>query len=142
MRLLSCAVTALLLCAGLSAQVVINEFSYDDQGTDDREFVELYNGSASAVDISNWTLESVDDTGLAVGSPHVIPPATMLAAGDWYVIGSGLVPNVDLVVNDGFLENDKEAIVLKDAGSQIVDAVGYEGNKTGVLPAGACAARP
>ena len=49
----------LILCGAIaalpslaSAQVVINEFQYDDESTDDREFVELYNAGALAVDIS------------------------------------------------------------------------------------------
>jgi hypothetical protein len=38
------------------AAIIINEFSYDDGGTDDKEFVELYNNGGAAVDISGWTL--------------------------------------------------------------------------------------
>ena len=59
----------LLLCTFLvgGEKVVINEFSYDDSGTDDREFVELYNASNKDIDISGWKLESNDQVGANTG---------------------------------------------------------------------------
>lgn len=127
---------SICLCsAAMTGQVVINEFVYDDVGTDDREFVELYNAGAAPVDISGWRLENWDNLGLALGSPHVIPAGTILPAGGFYVFGNPGVPNVNQIVNLNFLENDEEGIVLKDQAGVIVDAVGYELNKqTGLAP--------
>ena len=124
----------LALMVALPAQVVINEFSYDDSSTDDREFVELYNAGGSAVDISNWTVSNTDSGGLAVGSPWAIPAGTMLPAGGFFVLGNTLVPNVNLVTTSGFLENSEEGIVLMDSMGVTQDAVGYELNKVTGLP--------
>ena len=99
-------ITCAAICAILfsrqtaSAAIIINEVVYDDGGTDDREFVELYNNGASAVDISGWVVRN-SDTVAAPGDNNAdftIPATTSLAAGDYYVIGMTGVANVDLVV--------------------------------------------
>lgn len=46
------------------------------------------------------------------------------------MIGSGNVPNVNLVVGTNTLfENDNEWIALRNANGQVVDAIAYETNK-------------
>jgi hypothetical protein len=114
-----------------NAQVVINEVQYDDGGTDDREFVELYNGGLGAVDISGWTLVAKDNT--APNNPtHTIPGApgsgtTMLAAGGYYVIGNTGVPNLNQSVAVNAFENDGETLELNDGTGALVDGIAYEG---------------
>ncbi|MCA8955927.1 MAG: lamin tail domain-containing protein [Planctomycetes bacterium] len=109
-------------------KVVINEFAYDDTSTDDREFVELYNPTSKAIDISGWRLEAYDPT--TTNPAYVIPANTMLAPGAYYVLGSSLVPNVNQVVGATNLwENDTESILLIDLQGNVVDAVVYESNK-------------
>jgi hypothetical protein len=116
------------ICGRVGAQVVINEFQYDDSGTDDREFVELFNRSLLPVDIGGWVLDAVDPT--TQNLAYTIPVGTVLAAGDYWVMGSALVPNVDQVVGTTNLwENDNEALTLRDLGGQIVDTLIYESNK-------------
>ncbi|MBK9387762.1 MAG: lamin tail domain-containing protein [Planctomycetes bacterium] len=102
--------------------VVINEFLYDELGVDANEFVELYNRSASAVDISGWRVQALDAS--AQKSLFVVPASTVIAPGAYYVLGSALVPNVSQVVGTTDIwENDNEAIVLRDAGGQVQDSV-------------------
>jgi hypothetical protein len=111
-------------------QVVINEFAYDDSGTDDNEFVELFNAGASAVDISGWTVIGRDNG--TVNPSATVPGGTILAPGAYYVIGNAAVPNVNQVVAANFLENDAEQLELWNgpAGtSTLIDGVVYEGNK-------------
>ncbi len=132
MRLLfSCAaVCAILFGRPAHAAIIINEVVYDDGGTDDREFVELYNNGASAVDISGWVVRN-SDTVAAPGDNNAdftIPATTSLAAGDYYVIGMTGVANVDLVVT-GTQENDNEGMELLDASGMVVDTLITEGNK-------------
>jgi hypothetical protein len=43
-RIATCAVT-LATATAVHGAIIINEFQYDDSGTDDREFVELYNNA-------------------------------------------------------------------------------------------------
>jgi hypothetical protein len=128
--------SALILSAALPialtpafGQVVINEFQYDDDSTDDREFVELFNSGGASVDISGWSVGGRDASGANIFVN--IPAATTLAAGAYYVIGQVNVPNVNLV-NATFLENDGEQLELWTAASgtgTLVDGVIYEGNK-------------
>jgi Lamin Tail Domain len=111
----------------LNAQVVINEIMYDDTGTDDREFVELYNAGTEAVDISGWTLGGYDVT--TTNPSTTIPASTTLSPGGFYVIGNAGVLNLNHSVAVNFLENDNEAVVLRNSGGVLVDAVAYETNK-------------
>jgi hypothetical protein len=129
-------ITCAAICAiffsqhAASAAVIINEVVYDDGGTDDREFVELYNNGASAVDISGWVVRN-SDTVAAPGDNNAdftIPPSTSLASGDYYVIGMTGVANVDLVVT-GTQENDNEGMELLDASGAVQDILITELNK-------------
>jgi hypothetical protein len=117
--------------------VVINEFAYDDTGTDSLEFVELYNISPIPVDISNWTVEGID-LAPTPDSIAVIPPGTILAPFGYYTLGmAAVVPkDQDITANPDF-QNDMEAIALKNASSIIIDSVVYERNKANIIiPAG------
>jgi Lamin Tail Domain/PEP-CTERM motif len=115
----------------LQAQVVINEFMYDDTGTDDREFVELYNAGPASVDIGNWVLSGRDPSG--ANAAVTIPAGTMLAPGGFWVIGNALVPNVNQVVGANAFENDNETLELSDSAATLIDAVLYEGNNTAAI---------
>ena len=126
----------LLVCAlasPLAGQVTINEFVYDDSTADDREFVELYNAGAQPVDLSNWMLECLDGAYPNDDNPdYPIPPGAMIPAGGFYVMGSALVPNVDLVIGImDIFENGAEALVLRDSGGLVQDQVAYETTKIG-----------
>ena len=110
-----------------SGEVVINEFQYDDTGTDDREFVELYNSGAAAVDIGNWVLGGYDPSG--PNSSVTITAGTQIQPGGFYVIGNTGVLNVNQIAVGGFLENDNEIISLRDSAGVLIDAVACETNK-------------
>jgi hypothetical protein len=111
-----------------SAPVVINEFVYDDSGTDEFEFVELYNRSTTPVDLSNWSLVGDDSNG--VNFTETFPAGTILNPGDYLVIGDGPnVPNVDIIRASSFLQNSNESITIFDASQNIVDTLIYESNK-------------
>jgi hypothetical protein len=119
-------VTAIFLSYSAEAQVVINEFQYDDSSTDDREFIELYNPGPDAVSIGGWVVGGRDAT---TTNPSVtIPADTSIPAGGYYVIGNTGVLNVNLVVAANFLENDNETIELSNGGV-VVDALAYETNR-------------
>jgi hypothetical protein len=121
-----CAVSAMLVAQAPGA-IVINEFVYDDNSTDDREFVELYNNGAAAVDISGWTVGGRDAT--TVNTSATIPAATMIGPGAYYVISNAGVLNSNQTVASGFLENDIESVELRDVSGALLDAVMYETNK-------------
>ncbi|MCP4250755.1 MAG: hypothetical protein GY778_27270 [bacterium] len=116
-------------CPAPPDTVVINEVSYDDSDTNDREFVELYNTGVSPVDIGGWALRA-SDTAAPPGDnnpDYGIPAGTVLAAGDYYVLGSALVPELDQEVGATDLwEDDNEAIELIHNTGGVVDTVIYE----------------
>jgi hypothetical protein len=59
--------------------VVINEIMYDPiSGLDDDQYIELYNRTTNAVDLSNW--------GLTDGIKYTFPSNTMLTAGAYLVV--------------------------------------------------------
>jgi hypothetical protein len=119
-----------LITSGALGQVVINELVTDERSggsgqiSDTRQFIELYNAGGATVDIGSWTIDSVllDD-----GSPFtsdLIPASTMLAPGDFYVVGQSAVPNVDLDLGaTAPWPNDNAVYELRDSGASLVDAV-------------------
>ena len=68
--------------------ITINEFRVSGGVANNptNSFIELYNGSASAVDISNWTL-TTHATQQAIFSSIRIPAGTKLAARGFYLLG-------------------------------------------------------
>jgi hypothetical protein len=109
-----------------TAPVVINEFCYDDTGTDDKEFLELYNRSNAPVDISGWTLVGADQLG--ANTTYTIPGGTILAPGGYWVVGLATVPNVNQVIGatPSNFENDQEAIDLIDTTATVIDSIAWE----------------
>jgi len=127
----------------LQAQVVINELVADQRtpaGTgrdNDLQFVELYNAGSSAVDISNWTSDTVrlSDGTTAFSDP--IPAGTVLQPGGFYVIGASGVPNVDMVLGDlNIWPIGNFMYELRDNSGNLVDGIAINtrlGSQTGNL---------
>ena len=126
------AVTLLLLPGVTSAQVLVSEIMYDLEGSDtDREWIEIYNTSSEAIDISTWKLfEGNTNHGLSVtqGSESlaaggyaiiVDSPAKFLA--DW--------PSYEGTVLDSSfsLNNAGETLILRCCGKELsdIDSVSY-----------------
>ncbi|MEZ4788669.1 MAG: lamin tail domain-containing protein [Flavobacteriales bacterium] len=119
--------------------LVINEVDYDQPGTDAAEFVELKNTGATPVDLTGLKLILVNgSTDSPYGTP-IILPNTSLAAGDYYVIGSSSVPNVDLVAftTDGIQNGSPDGIRLLTANDNIIDQMSYEGDMSSTEGTGA-----
>jgi non-reducing end alpha-L-arabinofuranosidase len=67
--------------------IKINEFRISSSPSNSTDtFVELYNGSSSEADLSNWTL-TVHPTQQAIFSTVHLPAGTRLRAGDFYLLG-------------------------------------------------------
>jgi len=105
--------------------IVINEIHYDEvDKTLPAEFIELYNNSDNAIDLSGWYFSS--------GIDFVFPDGTMIAADSYLVIaqdpgtvasefgfGSAIGPWV------GGLRNSGETVELRDVSGNLVDTVDY-----------------
>lgn len=131
---------------GIGVAVVINELSYDPSdggvardfnadgvGNEEQdEFVEIYNTTNQAIDISGWTL---DDDNPGNGNTFVFQPATILSPNGFVVVFGGGIPtgfNVPTFVGLPRLGNSGDQIRLHD-GNEEVDSVGFESGAAGTL---------
>lgn len=111
-----------------TAPVVINEFAYDDSGTDDKEFVELFNRTNAPIDLSGWIVRCVEGTSPGgTNTSFTIPVGTTILPGGYVVVGTATVPNLTpgCTVAVNFLENTVAAdgITLEDTTATVVDSV-------------------
>jgi hypothetical protein len=127
-------------CTYDPASVVINELHYNpcpQQGNDaDFEFVELFNTTASTIDLSGWELTGFDFT---------FPLASSIAPGEYIIIAT----NPPIYSGNGYqvygpvaggLFNSGEAITLSDNQSNVVDFVFYgDVSPWPLSPGGNCA---
>src|SRR6476620_911387 len=125
---------AFVLCAGQAfGQIMINEVVEDERSVspDTREFVELYNAGSSAVDISGWTLGTVQ---LSTGSPFrtdVFPSGSTVPENGYLVMGQPSVPNVNYSPTSGEIFPHANTIFELRNPSQtgpttLIDALGVE----------------
>ena len=92
---------------------------------DPEEWIELYNNSGSAVDLSSWELDG--------GIEFEFAPGTTLAAGDYLVIANDQAalaakyPNINIAVGEftGKLGNSSDLIRLVDGTGNLADEVRY-----------------
>jgi hypothetical protein len=126
----------LTLSFAASAQgLVINEVDYDQPSLDSAEFIEIYNGGSSAVDLSDYVvlLYNGSSTSLSVYDTIALP-AQFLNPGDYFVIcgNTGKVPNCDLALNQAtnIIQNGSpDAIALYSVPSlSYEDVISYEGD--------------
>lgn len=116
------------LCWAVSAGSVLASVRFSEvawMGTDvsaSDEWIELYNDSSSAVDLSNWHIEAED------GSPDILLTGS-IAPNAYFLIertDDSTVPNISADVVAPFgngLSNGGETLRLKDAGGATIDTV-------------------
>jgi hypothetical protein len=114
-----------LVHASAAGTVVINEVAWagsKDSSTD--EWIELYNNSSQAVDLTNWYID--DDHGT---STYKITSGT-IAANGYFLIedhdSAVSTVNADTVI-DVSLANDGDSLQLYDATAQLMDTVNGSG---------------
>ncbi len=121
-------------------KVVFSEVFYDTPGSDPvEEWVELYNNSPVDLDISGWTI--TDNNG--DGSTFTIPDGAIVATGTHYTIAKDSTGfqalygyNADAYGTLPSMNNDGDALILKNDEGTEMDAMGYEGGSTGGVPTG------
>lgn len=106
--------------------VVISEFRFlGPQGGND-EFIELYNASGSAVNISGWRINASNNAG-GTGTRLTVPAVPALQPGQYFLIvnanaSAGLLALQDVTYATGV--TDDGGIALLDGSNNIVDQVG------------------
>jgi hypothetical protein len=126
-----------MTAASARSQIVINEMVDDERSSgsgqiaDTREFVELYNSGASAVDISGWALNAIN-IGLTPGvaGTYTLPAATSIPSHGYYVVGAAGVPNVNFspapAVAGEYFPNTNFILELRNPAASLVDALATE----------------
>ena len=121
--------------AAAAVGLVINEFIPNPASTDtDFEWVELYNGGSSTVDLSGWVVNTGTTT---FSKPGVIPVGTEIIAGGYLVVGQTetSIPEVDVAAPGFSLGNsgstNADGVRLEDCDGVVVDTVIYGGDNTG-----------
>lgn len=110
-----------------SAQVVINEVCPDPIGSDDNEFIELYNLGSEAVNVAGWQISDTQGVAKTYTIPEIfIEPRS-------YFSFRSYVTKINL-------NNDGDGVTLKDKNGTLLDSVSFgkipEGLSTSRIPDG------
>jgi len=92
--------------------VIINEVDADDILTDDLEFIELFDGGVGNTNLSGLVVVLFNGSDDASYDPVADLDGNSTDANGYFVIGNALVPNVDLILSNGFLQNGADAVGL------------------------------
>lgn len=111
-----------LPAAGPESDVVISEIMYNNPGSDDYEFIELYNRGASPVDMTGWSFTQ--------GITYTFGNYT-LNAGEYVILAIDSAAfesafGTAAFQFEGGLNNGGEAIVLVNSTGAIMDSVFYD----------------
>lgn len=118
--------------------LVINEFDYDQPGTDYTEFIEILNKSPSAINLGSYTIKLVDKTGASYNTFTL--PSYSLASGGYYIICSTNPSHVtpcNLQQQADTSQSDRTINLIRNtvgnsiailSGSTIIDTVTYGGS--------------
>ena len=120
----------------VAGSLVINEVDYDQPSTDTLEFVEIYNGSGSAVDLTNLSLVLMNGS-TNIEYNRIDLGSGSLGSGQYLVVGSaallatvpGTAQTIAFSVPSNNIQNgapDGLALIDESAGV-VLDVLSYEG---------------
>ncbi|MEW6070142.1 MAG: lamin tail domain-containing protein, partial [Candidatus Thermoplasmatota archaeon] len=123
----------------IATHIVISEVFYDETGTDYNEFVELYNPTTAAVDISGWSLKHYNQAG-SLQWTRTFPSGATIPKYGFYLIGqkspldstdwggTAIIPDN---LTAGSLQNGPgDYAVLENAAGSYVDGVKWGDDTT------------
>lgn len=114
---------------------IINEIDYDQGGTDDAEFIEIYNPCGQTIDLSTYSLQLIN--GANGNTYETINLTGSLSPGAYFVICTNAAStancDLDVTINVDYIQDGApDAIALFNDGT-ITDVVSYEGNVAGFV---------
>jgi beta-lactamase superfamily II metal-dependent hydrolase len=120
--------------------ILFSEVFYDTPGTESiEEWLELYNNSTFAVDISGWTITDNNGTGWTFTFPagSTLEPGTFLTA----AMNSGGFTalygyEADVYGSLPYLNNGGDTLILYDSNGNVKDFVAWEGGASQGIPDG------
>ncbi len=80
--------------SALEGNVVINEIMYDDTGSIDIEWVELYNVTTSPINISDWIITDAGQYPVSSEGAMRIPTSTVIGGNQYLVVGKEDLPGI------------------------------------------------
>lgn len=116
-----------------SAQCTDLFFSEYIEGSSNNKAIEIYNPTANAIDLSNYSIERFNNGGSGAPSGSLYFPAgTMLAAGDVYVAGNsngipGILNESDTLSAITFFNGDDAMVLLDTLTGDTLDIIGIVG---------------
>ncbi len=116
----------------IQGSILLSEVYYDTTGTDSvEEFVELYNISATSVDVSGWTLSDNAGTYTIPNNTTVAGESTLIIAADSSGFNAlfGFAPDVSGL--SLALSNSGDQVILENADGIEVDFVAWENYVSG-----------
>ena len=106
--------------------IVISEFRTRGPGGASDEFIELYNPTSTAVDISGWKINASNNAGSA-DTRATIPASTLLRSGQYYLVANnGYTGSVIANLKYGTAITNDGGIALLTSNNTIVDEVGMD----------------
>lgn len=122
-----------------SGSLVLNEIDYDQVNADDREFVEIFNGSGTSVDLTSLAVVFVNGADgmeyrrVELGSVGSLPGGGYLAVASPSVVLPAGVARVDLPASSA-IQNGPDGVALVDTASEeVLDVFSYEGEITAAI---------
>jgi hypothetical protein len=100
--------------------LVINEIDYDQTGTDSAEFIELFNGGATTIDLAGFELVHING---ATGNNIIfrMDLTGVIAPGGYALFGAVGGPAFP-----ASLQNGPDAVALLDGAGELVDGIAYD----------------
>ncbi len=96
-----------------SNEIRINEILADPEGSDEAEWVELYNSSSTDLDLRGWVLDDAESG----SQPYLIEASLVVKANDYLVIKKE--------VSKLSLNNTNESVRLFDPAGLMIDSIDY-----------------
>jgi Lamin Tail Domain len=124
----------LAICSGIafnsSAAIVINEVDYDQPGTDNSEFIELFNSGTSDILLENYSVDLINGSNSSPYRSIDLSGFSIAASGYFVMCGdASLVTNCDysFTTTSGWIQNGApDAIALYES-ENLLDSLSYEG---------------
>jgi hypothetical protein len=109
-------------------------FSEYGEGGSNNKWLEIYNGTGAAIDLSAYSVELYSNGASTATNTLTFAPGTMLADGDVYVIynsssAAAIIAEGDVSSNVTFFNGDDAVALLK--GTTVIDVIGVIGNDPG-----------
>ena len=110
-------------------------FSKYGEGSSNNKFLEIYNGTGTAVDLSNYSIELYANGAATATNTQTFTAGTMIAAGDVYVLRNSsaaltAILNASDISSSVCNFNGDDAVALKKLGA-VLDVIGQIGTDPG-----------